>query len=43
VLTMIEAGEGISLLPSCVQRLHSQDVLFKPLNNRGCDVKVVLA
>jgi DNA-binding transcriptional LysR family regulator len=43
VLTMVEAGEGISLLPSCVQHLRSQDVLFKPLNNRGCNVEVVLA
>jgi DNA-binding transcriptional LysR family regulator len=43
VLTMVEAGEGISVLPSCVQHLRSQDVVFKPLNNRGCDVEVVLA
>ncbi len=43
VLTMIEAGEGISLLPSCVQHLRSRDVAFKPLRNRGCDVDVILA
>jgi DNA-binding transcriptional LysR family regulator len=43
VLTMVEAGEGISLLPSCVQHLRSQDITFKSLSNRGCDIAVVLA
>jgi DNA-binding transcriptional LysR family regulator len=43
VLTMIEAGEGISLLPACIQHLHSRDVVFKALRNRGCEIDVVLA
>jgi DNA-binding transcriptional LysR family regulator len=43
VLTMVEAGEGISVLPACVQHLRSRDVVFRPLNNRGCEVEVVLA
>ncbi len=43
VLTMIEAGEGISLLPACIQHLHSRDVVFRPLRNRGCEIDVVLA
>ena len=43
VLTMIEAGEGISLLPSCIQHLRSRDVVFRALRNRGCNVEAVLA
>jgi DNA-binding transcriptional LysR family regulator len=42
-LTMIEAGEGISLLPACIQHLHSRDVVFKALRNRGCEIEVILA
>ncbi|MGC2160999.1 MAG: LysR substrate-binding domain-containing protein [Silvibacterium sp.] len=43
VLTMVEAGEGVSLVPACVRHLRSNDVTFKPLSNRGCQVEVVLA
>lgn len=43
VLTMIEAGEGVSVVPACVQQLRSRELVFKPLRNRGCNVDVVLA
>lgn len=43
ILTMVEAGEGVSLVPMCVQHLRSNGVSFKPLRNRGCQVDVVLA
>jgi len=43
VLTMVEAGEGISLVPACVRHLRSNGVTFKSLRNRGCIVEVVLA
>jgi DNA-binding transcriptional LysR family regulator len=43
VLTMIEAGEGISVLPACIQHLNSRDVVFRALRNRGCEIDVVLA
>ena len=43
VLTMIEAGEGVSLVPATVRYLRVQDVVFKTLRDRGCMVEVVLA
>jgi DNA-binding transcriptional LysR family regulator len=43
ILTMVEAGEGVSLIPACVQHLRSNGVTFKPLRNRGCLVEVILA
>jgi DNA-binding transcriptional LysR family regulator len=43
VLTMIEAGEGISIVPETVKHLQSRDVAFRPLRDRGCTVDVVLA
>jgi DNA-binding transcriptional LysR family regulator len=43
VLTMIEAGEGVSIVPACVQQLRSDGVLFRPLRDRGCYIEVVMA
>ncbi|MBV9677741.1 MAG: LysR family transcriptional regulator [Acidobacteriaceae bacterium] len=43
VLTMVEAGEGVSILPACVQQLRSRDVSFEPLRNRKCMVDVIVA
>lgn len=43
VLTMIEAGEGISIVPATVRHLHTQGLVFRPLRDRGCTVDVVLA
>jgi DNA-binding transcriptional LysR family regulator len=43
VLTMIEAGEGVSIVPESVKHLRSRDVTFRPLQDRGCTIDVVLA
>jgi DNA-binding transcriptional LysR family regulator len=43
VLTMIEAGEGVSIVPETVKYLQSRDVVFRSLRDRGCAVEVVLA
>jgi DNA-binding transcriptional LysR family regulator len=40
---MIEAGEGVSIVPETVKHLQSRDVVFRPLRDRGCGVEVVLA
>jgi DNA-binding transcriptional LysR family regulator len=43
VLTMVEAGEGVALVPACVQHLRSNDVVCKALRDKRCQVDVVLA
>ena len=43
VLTMVEAGEGVAIVPACVQQLRSDGVSFHPLIDRGCHMDVVLA
>jgi DNA-binding transcriptional LysR family regulator len=43
VLTLLEAGEGVAVVPSCVQQLRSDGVLFNSLLDRGCYADVVLA
>jgi DNA-binding transcriptional LysR family regulator len=42
VLTMIEAGEGIALVPACVQHLRSNGLSFKALRDKKSKVDVVL-
>jgi DNA-binding transcriptional LysR family regulator len=43
VLTMVEAGEGVALVPACVQQLRSSGVTFHRLHDRGWEVDVVFA
>jgi DNA-binding transcriptional LysR family regulator len=43
VLTLVEAGEGVALIPACVQQLCSNGVVFRPLRGRGLLLDVVLA
>ncbi len=43
VLTMVEAGEGVALVPSCVQHLRSNGVTFHALRDRGSMLDVILA
>jgi hypothetical protein len=43
VLTMVEAAEGIALVPACVQHLRSNGVSFRTLRDKRCQVDVVLA
>ena len=43
VLTVVEAGEGIALVPECVQHLRAPDVVFRPLLPRGCRMDAIVA
>jgi DNA-binding transcriptional LysR family regulator len=43
VLTMVEAGQGIALVPGCVRHLRSHGVSFKALRDKKCQVDVVMA
>jgi len=43
VLTMVEAGEGVALVPGCVQHLCAHGISFKALRDRNSRVDVVLA
>jgi DNA-binding transcriptional LysR family regulator len=43
VLTMVEAGQGIALVPGCVRNLRSHGVSFKALRDKKCQVDVVMA
>ena len=43
VLTMVEAGEGVALVPSCVRHLRCNGVTFHALRDRGCMLDLVLA
>lgn len=43
VLTMVEAGEGVALVPACVQQLRSTGVTFHRLHGRRLELDVILA
>jgi DNA-binding transcriptional LysR family regulator len=43
VLTMVESGEGIALVPACIQHLRANGVSFHALRDRGCMLDVILA
>ncbi len=43
VLTMVEAGEGIGLVPACVQYLRANDIVFRPLTGGRCKVEAIFA
>jgi DNA-binding transcriptional LysR family regulator len=43
VLTLVEAGEGVSLIPACVKQLRSNGVVFQTLSDRRRLLDVVLA
>jgi DNA-binding transcriptional LysR family regulator len=43
VLTMVEAGEGVAIVPACVQHLRSNALTFHPLRDRRCMIDVILA
>jgi DNA-binding transcriptional LysR family regulator len=43
ILTLVEAGEGVALVPACVRHLNSNGVTFHGLRDRGCSVDVILA
>ncbi len=43
VLTMVEAGEGIALVPACVQHLRANQVVFRSLRQGGCRLDAIVA
>ena len=43
ILPMVEANEGVGLVPSCVQYLRSTDVGFRPLADKRCKVDAIFA
>ena len=43
VLTLVEAGEGVSLIPACVKQLRSNGVVFQAFSDRHRLLDVVLA
>ncbi len=43
ILTMVEADEGVGLVPSCVQHMRSTDVIFRPLSDKRCKVDAIFA
>ena len=43
VLTLVEAGEGIALIPACVQQLRSNEVVFRPLTGGACRLDAIVA
>jgi DNA-binding transcriptional LysR family regulator len=43
VLTLVEAGEGISVIPACVRQLRSNDVVFRPLDSGACFLDAIVA
>jgi len=43
ILTMVEADEGVALVPSCVQNLRAEDVIFRPLADKRCEVDALFA
>jgi len=43
VVLLVEAGEGIAILPSNMQQSASKDLVFCPLTNRGASIGLALA
>jgi DNA-binding transcriptional LysR family regulator len=43
VLTMVEADEGVALVPSCVRHLRADDVVYLPLADKRCEVDALFA
>lgn len=43
ILTLVEAEEGVSLVPACVQSLRSTSIVYRPLAGRKYLVDVLLA
>jgi DNA-binding transcriptional LysR family regulator len=43
ILTMVEADEGVAIVPSAVQYLRADDVVFRPLTDKRCKVDAIIA
>ncbi len=42
LLTMVEAGEGLGLVPECVQQLRADGLVFRPLAGKGCRLDAIV-
>lgn len=42
LLTMVEAGEGVGLVPECVQQLRPGRLVFRPLAGKGCRLEAIV-
>ena len=42
ILTMVESGEGIGLVPQCVQFLRGNDIVFRPLRDGGAKLDAIV-
>jgi hypothetical protein len=40
---LVEAGEGVAILPGNVQQAASKNLMFCPLTNRGAAIELVMA
>jgi DNA-binding transcriptional LysR family regulator len=43
VTMLVEAGEGIAILPGNVEQAASKNLVFRPLTNRGAAIELVMA
>jgi DNA-binding transcriptional LysR family regulator len=43
VTMLVEAGEGIAILPSNLQHAASKNLAFSPLTDRGAEIGLVMA
>lgn len=43
ILTMVEANEGLALIPQCVQFLHGNDIVLRRLGDGGCLLDTLVA
>lgn len=43
VLTMVESGEGVGVVPRCVRHLRGNDIVFRPLSGVGCRFDAIVA
>jgi DNA-binding transcriptional LysR family regulator len=42
ILTMVESGEGLGLVPQCVQFLRGNDIVFRPLRDGGIRLDAIV-
>jgi DNA-binding transcriptional LysR family regulator len=42
LLTMVEAGEGVGLVPECAQHLNPNRVIYRPISGRGCRLNAIV-
>lgn len=43
ILTIVEAGEGVTIVPWALQYRRDDDVIFRPLRDKRCKVDAIIA